>query len=599
MNPKHTWTWVAIAAALLAFIFLFERHWRQANPGPAPLLPNFKAATVTSLKVQPANIPEIRVERTNATWAITQPLAFPANQARVEALLLVLERLAPVAVISAAESQRRPKADEEYGFDNPQMAVELQQPAARTQLKIGRRTAPGDQVFVQVVGGVDTFVVDADLLKLLPASVNDWRDPTLMDLRPLVFDRITITNAGKVIALQREATNNNWRITEPLAARADAGHLLLLLQKLQGLSISQFVSDNPTADLDAFGLSPPSLSIAFARGTNAVAALQFGKTNGVGHFFARRCGINSVVTVPPEPLASWREQFYEFRDRQLLALPAELREIEVQAAEHFTLQREGSNAWRFAAEKFPADPALVSDFLANLGRLEITQFMQDAVLNPDLARYGLTAPVYQVVFKIPAAVGATNVPFAHLSFGTNTGENIYARRAEEESVYAVKLADFQTLPTAGWRLRQRRIWNFLEHEVARVVIHQSGRTRELIHDGTNSWSLGAGPPGIVNVLALEQVTHGFCDAAAAPWVTAWVAHGEAARDARFGFTTNSLALTFELKRGEKSDLQFGALSPAQSPYARVTLEGEPWVFEFSTTLSELVANYFTIPASGP
>ena len=584
---------------MLAFIFLFERHWRPATPGATPLLPNFKAATVTSVKIRPATIPEIRVERTNASWVITQPLAFPANQARVEALLLVLERLAPVAVISAAELQRHPKPDEEYGFDNPQIALELQQPAARTQLRIGRRTAPGDQVFVQIVGGVDTFVVDADLLKLLPGSVNDWRDPTLLDLRPLVFDRITITNAGKAIALQREATNNHWRLTEPLAARADAAHLLMLLQKLRGLSISQFVSDTPTPDLEAFGLSPPSLSIAFARGTNAVAVLQFGKTNGAGHFFARRLGINSVVTVPPEPLVSWREQFYEFRDRQLLALPAELREIEVRAAEPFTLQREGSNAWHFAAEKFPADPALVNDFLANLGRLEITQFMQDAVLNPDLARYGLTSPVYQVVFKLPAATGATNVPFAHLSYGASAGEHIYARRAEEESVYAVKWADFQTLPTAGWRLRQRRVWNFLVHEVARVVIPQSGRTRELIHDGTNSWSLGAGQPGLVNVLAVEQVTRGFCDAAAAPWVTAWVAHGEAARAARFGFTTNSLALTFELKRGEKFDLQFGALSPAQAPYARVTLEGEPWVFEFSTALFELVANYFTIPATGP
>ena len=82
-------------------------------------------------------------------------------------------------------------------------------------------------------------------------------------------------------------------------------------------------------------------------------------------------------------------------------------------------------------------------------------------------------------------------------------------------------------------------------------------------------------------------------------MTAWVARGEAARDARFGITTNALTLTFESKRGEKFDVQFGALSPAQYPYARVALEGEPWVFEFSTALFELVLNYLTIPASAP
>lgn len=598
MNPKHTWAWIGVAAVLVAFIFL-DRRWNKPALGPRPFLSNFSAAAATGVRVRPANVEEIRADRTNSAWMITRPFNFPANRVRVEALLLVLERLSPAAVITARELQRHPKADEEFGFDNPRISLEIQQNEARTQLKFGRRTAPGDQVFVQVVGGVDTFVVDAELLKLLPASVNDWRDPVLLDLRPLVFDRMSITNAGKVIAFQRDATNNLWRITEPLSARADAQHILMSFQKLQGLSISQFVTDNPSADLDSFGLTPPALSLAFARGTNNVALLQFGKTNAAGHFFARRGGINSVVTVPPEPLAPWREQFYEFRDRQLLALPADLREIEVRAAENFILQRESSNAWHFATEEFPADPALVEEFLTALSRLEIAQFMQDAVLNPDLARYGLTSPVQQVIFKAPVAAGTTNTPLAQLSFGAKAGENIYARRADEDSVYAVKLADFQILPTAAWRMRQRRIWNFSEHEIARVVIHQSGKTRERIHDGPNLWSFAANSQGILNGLAMEQVTRGFCDLAAPSWVTAWVARGEAARDARFGITTNTLALTFELKRGEKFDLQFGALSPAQYPYARVTLEGEPWVFEFSTVLWELVLNYLTIPEKGP
>ena len=599
MNPKHTWTWVVVAASLLAFILFFERHWHQPAPGPGPLLSNFQTAAVTSVKVRPANLPEIRADRTNAAWVLMQPVHFPANQARVEALLTLLERLAPATVITAGEWQRHPKADEEFGFDNPQIALELLQGEARTQLKFGRRTEPGDQVYVQVVGGVDIFVLDADVLKLLPASVNDWRNPVLLDLRPLVFDRINITNAGKVIALQRDATNNVWRITEPQPARADARHLLLSLQKLHGLSISQFVSDNPAADLDSFGLSPPSLSVAFARGTNPAATLQFGKANAAGHFFARRAGLNSVVTVPPDPLAPWREQFYEFRDRQFFTVPADVREIEVRAAETFALQRDASNTWQLAAEKFPVDGALVNEFLATLGRLEITQFVQDAVLSPDLGRYGLTSPVHQVICKLPAAPGATNAPIAHLSFGATNGESIYARRADEDSVYAVKRADFQTLPTAGWRLRERRIWNFPAHELARVVIRQSGKTRELIHHGTNSWSFAAGSQGILNGLALEETTRPFGDVASPPWVTAWVARGEAARDARFGINTNSLAVTFELKRGEKLDIQFGALSPAQYPYARVTLEGEPWVFEFSTALIVLVGNYLTIPEKGP
>jgi hypothetical protein len=596
MNPKHTWRWLIIAAGLFVFIFFFERHWRQPAPGPAPLLPNFTAEAVTSIKVRPANLPEIRADRTNAAWWLKQPVNFPGQASRIEALLAGLEHLVPVAVISAGELLRHPKADEEFGFDNPQTSLDLQQGDSSTRLKFGRPTAPGDQVFVQVVGGIDIYVVDAELMKLLPGSANDWRDPALVDLRPLGFDRISITNAGKVIELQSDPANKLWRITSPLPARADAGRLLLSLQKLQGLSISGFISDDPRADLEGFGLSPPGWSLAFARGTNKVALLQFGKTNAAGHLFARRAGLNSVVTVPPESLAPWCEPFSEFRDRHLLALPAELREIEVRAAENFILQRDATHTWHLASEKFPVDSALVNDFLATLDRLEIVQFVQDAVTNPDLARYGLTSPVQQVIFKAPAAPGATNPTLIHLAFATNAaGENIYAHRADEDSVYAVKRADFQNLPIAGWQLRQRRIWNFPENDLARVVIHQNGKTRELIRHGTNSWAFAAGSQGIINGLAVEYAARGFGELAA----TAWVARGAAAREARYGITTNALTLTFELKRGEKFDLQFGVLSPAQYPYARVTLDGEPWVFEFSTALFELVLNYLTIPETVP
>ncbi len=135
----------------------------------------------------------------------------------------------------------------------------------------------------------------------------------------------------------------------------------------------------------------------------------------------------------------------------------------------------------------------------------------------------------------------------------------------------------------------RRAFNARKLQGLRII------TRELIRRGTNSWSFAAGSQGIINGLAVEIAARGFGELTA----TAWVAHGAAALEARYGITTNSLALTFELKRGDKFDLQFGALSPAQYPYARVILDGEPWVFEFSTALFELVSNYLTIPATVP
>lgn len=594
MNAKHTWTWLLIAGALLAFILLFERHWGQPPPGPAPLLPNFKATAVTAVTVQPAGEEGIHLERTNATWTLTRPVPFPAQKALVENLLTALERLVPSHTVKPGELPNRPQAEAEYGFDNAPVTLNLQQGEYLTSVKFGRRTAPGDQMFVRVVGREDIYVVDVELLNLLPRSPNEWRDTSLVNWAALTFDRITITNVGKVISLQSDATNSKvWRLTEPMNVRADYDHLLASVQLLRSLSITRFVSDKTNADLDTYGLAPPSLSLVFANGTNPVASLHFGKTNEAGHFFARREGLASIVTVTGEALTPWRDTVPAFRDHQLLALPPATGEIEVQAAEKFTLQRGASNVWQLAGQKFRADPVLVAGFLATLENLKITQFF-GGITDTELLQYGLTTPGYQVSFR-PPVNGATSAPLAQLFFGTNQGPVIYARRADESSVYAVPLADYQQLPGAAWQLRERRLWNFAENDLARVVIRQDGKTRELIRNGTNSWSFASGSQGILNGLAMEMAVRPFGELTA----TAWVARGASALAPRYGITTNSLTLTFELKHGEKLDIAFGALSPAQYPYARVTLEGEPWVFEFSTTDFELVLNYLTIPASVP
>ena len=119
MNSKTTGIWFVIAAALLAFIFVFEHYFRPVVAGPAPLLPNLRPAAVTSLQVLPAGALEISAERTNGGWVLTKPVAYPAQTAAIEALLDALQKLAP-AKISAAELREHTNSDAEFGFENPQ-----------------------------------------------------------------------------------------------------------------------------------------------------------------------------------------------------------------------------------------------------------------------------------------------------------------------------------------------------------------------------------------------------------------------------------------------------------------------------------------------
>jgi len=608
MKARTTWLLVVLAAGLFAFIALFERHLHPSGEAalPSRILPQLNAAAVTSIQVRPGNQLEICVERTNNTWQLTKPLVYPAHAPSVEGLLRALANLAGQAQISAEDLRSRTNADKEFGFDPPQFTLVLHQGNYRHQILVGARTALKDQVFFQAVGTVGIFLVDADLLKLIPSRVDGWRDPMLIDLNRLVFDRLAVTNGAKVLELQWDATNKLWRMTHPMLARVDNPKIEDALQKLQNLRVHQFVSDDPKADLDAFGLQPPGLELALRRGTNPVALLQFGRspTNEPGQLYARRPDQNAIVLVTSEPLAAWRAAYTEFRDRHLVALaPGSVDAFEIRGAENFTVQHVTNHEWRVVGpQTFPADAGLVNELFGNLSALEVVEFVKDVVTPLDLTTYGLAPPARQFILKTsPAKAGptSTNTVIAELNFGATQNDRVFARRADENavdrnSVFAVKLADCQRLPSAGWQFRDRRIWNFTENDVARLTIRQNGKVRELVRAGTNQWAFAPGSQGIINDFAIEETVHRLGELAAARWID----RGDQNR-AHYGFAENSYRLTIETKQGAKLTLELSGMAVSGEPCASVPIDGQNWIFEFPRLLYQFVENYLTIPDSIP
>ena len=594
MNPKHTWWWVSVAVALCAFIFLYGKFSRKPEAGPIKVLPGLKAADVSSIQARPDG-QQIHAERTNDTWQLTEPLFCPARKAAIETLLGLFENLT-AKPITAQEIKNYPKPNEEFGFDSPQATIILEGNQRHTIL-IGNSTAPGDEVFVQVIGAEGIYIVNADLLKWIPRNANDWRDTKFVDLGALKFDRLIVTNAGKPqpLEFQRDPTNKLWRLTGPTKARADSDKIEESLRQVQNLRVRQFVSDDPRADLDFYGLPSAGFSLALGQGTNTVLLLQFGKspTNAADLVFARRADRNSIVTVSKDLLEPWHGTEKDFRDRHLVTLTRPLDEIEVHAGEDFTLQGQASNTWRILEQKFPVDPVLAREFIGNLAGLQVAQFVKDEVTDLGLPLFGLKSPLRKYILKTADtnAAGVTNIVIAQIDFGTNQDGQIFAKRADESFVYEIKPSDFQQLPSAGWQLRDRRIWNFSTNDVTRITIHQNGKTREIVRTEANTWSLAPGSQGVINVFAPEEISYRLGKLAAA----AWVDRGDQNR-ARCGFTPDSLRLTIELKSGEKREIEFGGDAPSQFPYAAVALDGQTWIFEFPVDLYyKLVLPYLTIP----
>jgi hypothetical protein len=583
-----------VAVALFAFIVLYQRRVQKTAEGPIKVLPNLKPAAATSVQVRPGAQLEIRAERTNGTWQLKEPFVYPAQALSIEKLLAELERLTPAPYITARELRDRPKSDEEYGFAAPQASIIVEQPGYTYRLRVGAKTAPGDQVFLQVVGAEGVYVVDAEFLKHLPRTADDWRDTALINLNVLAFDRLTVTNGAKIFELRRDTANKLWRMVYPLQARANNAKADESLQMLQSVRVHQFVSDDPKADLETFGLRPPELEVALGQGTNTVARLQFGKspTNDTRLVYARRLGLNAIVAVPKDLLAPWYAQVNEFRDPFLVTWTSPVAVIEVRGQDSFSLQHQTNDTWRVLPPDFPVDAGLVKDLLFALSGLQIVEFTKDVVIAPDLPLYGLASPARQYILKSAATdspAGSTNAMIAEVDFGTNQADKVFARRADESFVYAVKLADFQRLPAASWEMRERQIWKLSTNDVARVTIRQQGRIRQIVRNGPHEWALSP-PQGIINDLAVEETVSRLCQLAA----VAWVARGDQNR-ARYGLVEKGHQITLELKSGDKLLLEFGNETPPTLPYAAVTLDGGLWIFEFPAWLYGYVEKYLFVP----
>jgi hypothetical protein len=605
MNWKSTWILLTAAAVLFAFIWLVERPIRQERQRQASrlILPEFDPGSVTSVTVQVRGADEIhagRLDGSNDLWQMTRPISYPAQAGPILALLDALTNVGWEQRIPASELKDQPDAQDKFGFTQPLCAVSLQVPGATRQILIGQSSALGDQVFMEVVGNPDIYLVNTNWLNAIPLNKDQWRDLSLFDPARLSYQSIQVRCPGRGFDLERDPTNHIWFMQKPIMARADTGRINELLERLQEMRVRQFMSDDPRADLELYGLqtSPqtPDLDLSFWRGTNLAAALQVGAspTNQPGLAFARRPDTGNVVVIDREGLQPWQGAYTNFLDYHFISLsPDAIGAIAVQGEDRFAVQKQSDGQWLVrAATTFPADAVLMRDWLASFTNIQ-TQIEKTVATDSDLADYGLTHPLLQ--YTLQADGGAV---LAQIEFGANKGGRIFERRPDELSVNLISPDDFNRLPCASWQMRDRRIWTFDSSNVLSLTIHQLGATREYLRDPEGEWTFAPGShgPPLVNWPALEEGVHRLGQLRAVYWSSV----GDA-RWQEFGFAKTDFNLSLEVKRGDKTEtcsIAFGGRSPYSYPYASVVRDGQRLIFEFPVDLYEnFVDPDMTIPAA--
>lgn len=554
---------------------------------PVKVVPDLQVTNVTRVQLRVTGTPEILVERTNGGWHMLKPVAATVRPFAVDGLLRYLAELKPDNYLSAHELVNYPNATADFGFESPQISLMLYRGTERRQVLIGSRTAPGDQVFVQLAGRPGIHIVSTNLLGLIPHSASAWRDTQLLDWQSLQFDRLQVSHAGRTMELVFNPTNRQWRLAR-LQARADSTLVEEALAELVRLQIAKFIDEDSNEETLATGLDPADLELTFSIGTNRQAILEFGSplANSTNLVYGSRGDSTELFAVPTEGLSPWRVPAAEYRDRHLFSLQAVPDSIEVRALDQFTLTRQTNNLWRVEPGNFIADTNYMSELIDAMVQMQITKFVKDVVTGPDLPDYGLGAPAREYTVN----TGGVDVGGVRVLFGTNQVGVVYVKRSDEASVATVRPVDFDFLPAASWEMRDRRIWLFDESAVTNVHIEQGDLMRDLVRKGTNSWALAEGSFGQINTFGVDETIHRLGDLTAARWVE-W---GDVDR-ARYGFTNAAHKVSVQLTNGAIREVEFGGTAPSQYPYALVTIEGQPCVFEFPWATAQYIETYLSIP----
>ena len=605
MNWRSTWVLLTLAAALLAFILFVERPLEEERARQASrfILPGLNAAAVSEVDLTPWGQKKISAERSGAgghDWRLTEPLSYPASAEPIEALLKALAGLQWQDRINAAELLHRPDAADKYGFSRPQYSIELQTADGERHLSVGATSALGDQLFMQVVGSYDIYLVSVELTNLIPRNKDFWRDRAVVDLKPLPFQSIQARSVGKSFDLARDPVTHLWAMKKPVEARAASSKIDQLLAHLSAVRAVWFAPDDGVNELDKYGLlgpaQAPQLELSLLRDTNVLFDLQVGSNAGPGYAYARRADPSNVLAISTEALLPWEADSTNFLDRHMFSLPAsQIEAIDVTGDDHFAVHLGQDAAWDVATtnQTFPADPVFMGEWLAGLTNVELAI---EKMVVADLTPYGLAKP--QLIYKALGAGGGSNQVLAQIEFGASAGDGTFERRQDESSVNVIAAADFDRLPRVSWQLRDRRIWNFAASNVVSVAIHYLGGDRKYLRDPLGQWTFAPGyhGPPFPNAPRLEEALYRLGRLRA----VYWDGIGEDPSD-RFGIRGADHRVTLEVKTNDQTEtrqIEFGRRSPYRHPYAAVVKNGQRLIFEFPVDIyDELVVPELTLPAA--
>jgi len=326
-----------------------------------------------------------------------------------------------------------------YGLDAPPLQVTLSGVGGATASTIlfGKQTPTSGKYYAAIAGGSDVITVFSAMYTSADKNLFDWRDKSILTFDADKVQRMEVDCGTISVTLQRRG-EDNWVITKPISALADATKIRDFLNKVKNARIKQFIDEKP-ATLAAYGLVQSATKLVFWNGdpvnesTWAASALLFGSTSVAEQWYAKRESQPNVFAVDPKDFNTIPTNVDALRSKKIASLRSwELTQFSVASADAVILEASKNvGEWQILQPKAkPAEYTTVSNLLRNIADLEAANFVPGTT-----EQYGLASPSLKFVLKTEK--GSETVALAAPKSATEPGRYYYGARTNPLEIYAI------------------------------------------------------------------------------------------------------------------------------------------------------------------
>jgi len=492
MHWKTTGILVALLLALGIFYYVYE-----VREGPA----REKAAEVKGRlwkDLQAKDIDDVVLKREADTlhlkksgdrWALVTPVESRADAGPID---LLTSSLASARV--EREIDPRPSKLGDYGLETPAAEVTFTAKGQTHGLRLGAKNPTGTWVYAQEAGKPAVFLAPESLLQDARKAAADFRDKTVLTFETKDVKGLAVRPAaGPAIEAALKGADD-WRLTLPLAARADRSQISGLLDKLRAAKIKEFVAESP-ATLAEYGLDRPlRLALILGEGKDrAEKGLRIGKTVPEKKAaYAQREGEPGVFLVEDELVKAVPTAPTGLRDKTVFPYErAKVERLEVESPKGKVALTLESGAWKMTAPAaLKADEGAVSDLLWKARDLRAKDFVAED--QNRLGAYGLDHPAVRLsVWEKDA-----KAPRVLVLAPAKEKDRAYAAVPGEGPVVAVEVSALADLGRSAQDLRDKSLFAAFEaRDVTRVQIERTGQTLVADRTGEDDWALSAPKKG--------------------------------------------------------------------------------------------------------